>query len=231
MKATATFSHAFRYYILGGLGLAALSLVCEARAELLLERPQGGPNEYRTSYGRHIAGFELTEATRVTGISGYFTGFGEMYSLTMAIVPEEYSMVETDNLFPSITFYPSTEPHPGIPGVWVGAENLSWDLQPGRYALIFDGAGSGESEGITGVAMPLAYPYFGTTSAAREFDYFIEPYGDQFTGYPFGARIYGAALTAIPEPAQYGFAASFVLFAGILLYRRRGAMGPLVSLR
>lgn len=235
-----TTSSLVRFLFTGAVATTAFASL--GRAELLFERHQGGPAEYREAGINHSAIFQLAEATRIEIITGWFDGGTGLYGYNFETGSFDG---EPDRIAVSISQWPFEGPvsvyspdgpidyfttfHPGSmpptppghltePGRWAGVGSLAWDLEPGTYSVNFFGAG-----------MPMSYGYFGPISNVSQFDGFYNAFdrSEDAGSYPFGARIYGRPLAAIPEPATYAVAGMLMLFAVTLGRRvRGGTRGP-----
>jgi hypothetical protein len=234
--------HAFwsAYRRVGRLGALAVVLVVGpevVRAELLFEHHQGGPTEYREAGLNHAGEFQTTEGIRIEAVTGWFDGGGGLYGfdfehggfdgppgqvgVSISASPlgsavSHYSPSGPVDLFTTFTLSPLPPPPAGQlvpPGRWAGVGSLHWDLAPGTYSLNFLGAG-----------MPLAYGYFGPVHAVAGFDGFYYNFrlsDEPSTDFPFGMRIYGRSLAAVPEPAAYGVVASLLLVLTVIGGRAR----------
>lgn len=171
------------------------------RGELLVEHERGGLDRYIGTAGPLAAGFTFTEPTRIEAINGWMTGSDQMKISIAMDFPDRviYSQEFTGSFIP------------GLPGKWQGVSGLKWDLQPGTYFVIFE-------DGY----FPIAYggPASTAPQGFESFQYFDSGWNN--LGFPIGARVYGNALSAVPEPATYGVVAGLAL-VGLTVLRQRSA--------
>jgi hypothetical protein len=204
----------------GFLAGMALSVPSVCRADLLYAERQGGPDEYAEEGFSHTADFEVTVPTEINAISGWISGggyFGQMFYDDPAMVGVSVESLDPDlGVYFSTTFPPIPLPSMGdivAPAEWMGVNGLAWDLQPGAYQLDFI------------AEMPLAYGYDGPPDNVPGFYNFMDIVTNEPSELPgedpFGARIYGEPLSAIPEPSTYGVAGVLVVVAAVMTRRRR----------
>lgn len=219
----------------GALTCLAAIAASTVRGELLFERHQGGPEEYRTAGVNHAGIFQVTEAVRVQAVSGWFTAGSGYYGYDFENGSGEFGFVRTSitegplggpgegepggepldfsSIFRLTALPPAPEGQRTPAGRWAIFGGLHWDLQPGSYSLNFFGAD-----------MPLSYGYHGPVHNVPAFDgffYNFAPNDPLSTDFPFGMRIYGRELSAVPEPAAYGLVASLLLGLTVMGWRAR----------
>lgn len=176
--------------------------VSSARAQLLFEHERGGLDRYIGIGGPVALSFTLTEATRIQGITGWMASVGDNSISVAGDNP--------DHDFFTKEFIGSSTPE--LSRRWQGIGGLKLDLQPGEYHVVFN-------DGY----FPIAYGGPAST-APNSFNWTLH-YNDsddtwEELGFPIGARIYGAPLSAVPEPASYGAAAGLLLVGLTVLHRR-----------
>jgi hypothetical protein len=194
----------------GSLAIFVLCSGLHCRGELLFERHQGGPFEYSEVGDIHTAYFDVTEPIRIQGITGWFDG-GPV-DVTVSVASPLYDQVFSGSFHINVR----PVPQPGqyyAPGVWRGMGALNWDLEPGNYQLNFFDAG-----------MPLSYGYSGPVADVPQFTDFANYWDvagqeEYATADPFGVRIYGRPLSAVPEPSLYSTACALFLLAAVACKR------------
>lgn len=208
--------------------LLAASVTSLAHAQLLYEHTNAnlGTTRYYSDGNLHLAEFDVTEPIRIGAISGWF----QNYDLDVAIYlfgydpesGEHYGTFHTGHLnTPRLPNPPP--PALTLPGRWATLEGLKWDLQPGHFVVGFENAG-----------MPPSYST--TFTDAKTFTGFtnimVFEDGSQEMGgiQGFGVRLYGAPLSAVPEPAVYGGMGGAMLVMVAMIRKRRAPTPSVVSL-
>lgn len=190
---TLTFSRGGRIRL---LILAVGSFVSSVSAQLLIERPQGGPNEYRQEYAdAHLAEVRFNSDVRITAITGWISG----------PTSDEQAAISLRDPAGQPLFSQSFSVHGAHgPAAWQGINSLAWDVPAGSYLVEY-----------AAVGMPLAYPYNGPVHNVPQPESFLLRYGTQLqeTSLPFGVRIYGLSLSAVPESSTIGFLGGLMLTA------------------
>ena len=149
------------------------------------------------------AHFTLVEGTRITGIKGWWNGSG----------PASVGLTnETFGLSLGVGF--DLQPVFDAPAKWQGVSPLFFDLKPGGYWVILQG---GE--------LPFAYGGPPSTAPQQPSDYLVFTNGHWEEGLPFGVRIYGVPLSAVPGPTTYAAAAGLFLLT-LTVWRRRRKIVP-----
>lgn len=185
--------------------LLAITLACCAasalHAQLIVEKPQGGPNQYNSLLGTVSAAFYVDEPTRIQGIYGWMNGSG---FATVGITNEARSLfLGSSFLLDTVT---------DAPAKWQGAGSLTFDLAPGEYRVE-----------LAGAEYPFAYGGPPSTAPQEPTDFRVIVDGQwEESAYPFGVRLYGVPLSAVPEPAAYGWigVASLVVLTASRRLRR-----------
>jgi len=169
------------------------------RGELLVEQERGRLDRYIGVGGPVAGGFTFSQATRIGAINGWMSFDGP---ITVSLAIDSPNQVMFSKEFTG-SFAP------GLPAKWQGVGDLKWDLQPGTYFVTF-------SDGY----FPIAYggPVSTAPQGFESTKYFDDGWRD--LGFPIGARVYGDALSAVPEPASYGALAGSALLSVALLRRR-----------
>jgi len=188
-----------------------LGLAATASAQLLVEHEAGGLDRYTSVFSPPAAYFGFSEPTRITGFAAWVNGSVDIGATLSQVYFDDTGHRHLVDLF--ATSFTSTLAT-GVPAHWQGTTGLKWDVQPDLYRIAFD-------EGF----YPLAYG--GPVSTAPQhpfgFEYFYDGQWEPFD-YPFGLRIYGQSLSAVPEPATFGAFAALVLTAfGLRKISRRNA--------
>jgi PEP-CTERM motif len=200
-----------RLDLLAGLFLFSGSL----SAAIIIQSSQGGPHQYNGGGGFASAvAFELDEAVRIQAIQVWLAG-GKGDTGEVGIFYD----LPRDPLSPDLSFHSFTlkgidfsGPGPSDPGRWEGVGGFHLDLQPGLYEFVV--RGPNVPWGYGGPFTPGPYP-LGDTYQAYDLDEGWRP-----NGGPFGIRIYGTQLSAVPEPGTYGVAGGLMLL-GLAAFRRR----------
>lgn len=180
---------------------------------LLVESPRGDPQRYTSEFGQGVvASFTTDVGIQVQSVRAWMNGEGFASivirgPLDHPIVPPDFS--DAGNLWGA-----GFELHPasGVSATWQGVSSLSWDLQPGMYTVIIEGG-----------FVPYSYGGPPSTVDNHPFDFQTEDFQGKWhpSGGPFGLQIFGAPLSAVPEPATYSVAGSAALLAVVLFRRRR----------
>jgi len=185
-----------------GVVVAGLVLGSIAQAQLLYEHPQGGRFQYNGTGTFFTALIDVVEPIQVNAISGWIQG-GTGTAMISITGPNTFGQYHAG-------FELNLTPMPPLgelsyPAMWQGVSNLHWDLVPGTYQVEFEGVD-------TLLAMPYALGYFGPVADVARPYHLARYQDDEFIeAIPFGVRIYGRPLSAIPEPEFYGWCAVLLL--------------------
>ncbi len=171
-------------FLVGGVFLGGHT---SRATNLLFAHPGGGPLEYNGDSSVSVA-FDLPDATRIESISAWINGQGDHAVEILRTEPingfgfgfsKSFSCVQVD-----------------APVKWQGVGSLNWDLAPGSSTLFLRGGfipyGYGSTE-------PLLTPLY-DISDFREYD--DDALGSR--SEPFGIKVSGSPLSAVPEPATCG---------------------------
>ena len=123
-------ANALRPFLLRPRIVLGLALACFAasavHAQLIVERPQGGPNQYNSLVGPVSAAFHLDEPTQIHGLYGWINGSGDV---SVGITNEAHSLwLGSSFLLETVT---------NAPAKWQGVGSLRFDLAPGDYRVEF----------------------------------------------------------------------------------------------
>jgi len=190
-----------------GVAVASLVLGSTAQAQLLLyENHQGGRYQYNGTGTLFVGLIDVAEPIQVQAITGWIGGGTgtAVAAITLPYIEDQ----------PSHDYHAEFEvkrtPMPPVgelayPAMWQGVSNLHWNLLPGTYPVGFEGVN-------TLLSMPYALGYFGPVADVLH-PYHLARYqdGEFIEAMPFGIRIYGRPLSAVPEPEFYGWGAVLVL--------------------
>jgi hypothetical protein len=210
---------------LGLVAIISLSAGSLHATGILIQTSQGGPHQYNGGGGfAWSVAFEFPEAVKVQAIQGWMAGNpGDTGAVGI------FSDLPVNPLLPGLdlkTFSlkgidlpPPGEPEP--PARWEGVSGLDWVFQPGIYSIVFKAGFM--PYGFGGPSTPGPYPL------TRTFQTFYDGGWNDNDG-PIGLRIYGAPLSAVPEPATYGLLGSAMLLgiAAYGKYRRAGKIEKVI---
>ena len=164
--------------------------------------------EYRQVYAdAHVAEVRFNTDVRITGINGWISGGSARESA--AAISVWYPMQA-----PEVNLYKPFTVRGATPAVWQGIGSLKWDVPAGDYFVEF-----------AGVAMPLAYGYYGPVHDVPQPEAFFTRNGSHLeeSGFPFGIRIYGRPLSAVPESSTIGLLGGLMLGAMTWWRHRRSS--------
>lgn len=210
-------SGVFLVSVLLGVSLSATGI--------LLQTSQGDPHQYNGGDGfAWSVAFEVPEAVRVQAIQGWMRGLqGEIDSVGIFSYlprnPFSSSLDFASFSLKGVDTLPAAPLSP--PGRWEGVSSLNWDLQPGIYSIVFRAGYM--PYGYGGPSVPPTDS--GVTIFSNTYQTFFDD-GWHDNGGPIGLRIYGAPLSAVPEPSMYGLFGTAMLI-GVAAFQRRRGMGKI----
>jgi hypothetical protein len=197
-------------------GLVFFGAVAGGAATLLLEMPQGSPNQYHGAgkfVGEHgleslvSAKFTVPRPIhlRIDSISAWINGSGVAW---VGISP-----VGWNNPIPEFYHSIPLEQVDGVAARWQGVDSLNWTLVSGEYNLFLDAPDIPFGFGFNGPSLTPAFSVYDLL------DYSMDP---PFEMLPFGIQVYGTVLRPLsgtPEPGIFGLMGCMVLLA--VAVRRR----------
>ena len=164
--------------------------------------------EYRQQYAdAHVALVRFDADVRVTAITGWING-GSTEEPAAAI--SLWEPAGKRFLQPFVAHGPTSGP-----AAWQGINSLKWDVPAGEYFVEY-----------IAVGMPLAYPYHGPVHDVPLPEAFLVRDGGELqeTSLPFGVRVYGVPLSAVPESSTIGLLGGLLLGACAWWRHRRSVL-------
>jgi len=192
------------------IAVFSTTVVSEA-GELLLYSAPGGPMEYNyfdgvlTDHGFETelgVTFEVPEGIRIQKIEAWMNGGkGSTANFSVGLLH-----ISDEGL---ATYFSKTFPVDHVidaPAKWQGVDSLKWDLPPGEYWF-----------SMSAPDVPIGYGYHGpipkVASLINVIDYEDYSQPGNIPWAPFGLKVYGTPLSAVPEPSFYGLLGSAGLLA------------------